>query len=295
MTESSVSGVGASSSSMSDADRELVILRSSLEQFKLEREVALLDISRSMTKSIATSKPGQPGIHSVTFSAGGSKGGASRGGEISRVLETDVILVAFTDLNGGREKWPSALVANFPRGVAELGFMESNGSLWRLVKRDLAQDGMLKVVLQTAEIGEKELYLSADLDLVKDIQQAAVWFVRVIPPTAPVGTLQHQAAAVSSQGLLVQLELLAGAASAAAAAVAATTTDGANAVENGSGEPRLLVTASAESGEGGVALLTEKQRLADKSFRWCLLWEVVREDTYVDGLDDLANELELTL
>lgn len=290
MSESSVSG-GASSSS--DVDRELVILRTSLERFKLEREVALLDISRSMTKSIATSKPGQPGIHSVTFSAGGSKG-ASRGGEISRVLETDVILVAFTDLNGGREKWPSALVANFPRGVAELGFMESNGSLWRLVKRDLAQDGMLKVVLQTAEIGEKELYLSADLDLVKDIQQAAVWFLRVIPPTAPVGTLQHQAAAVSSQGLLVQLELLAGAAS-ASAAVAATTTDGANAVENGIGEPRLLVTASAESGEGGVALLTEKQRLADKSFRWCLLWEVVREDTYVDGLDDLANELELTL
>lgn len=269
-------------------DRELVILRSSLERFKLEREVALLDMSRSMTKSIATSKPGQAGINSVNyFSAGGSKGAQV----VSQVLETDVILVAFTDLNGGREKWPSALVANFPRGVAELGFMESNGSLWRLVKRDI--DGMLKVVLQTAEIGEKELYLSADLDLVKDIQQAAVWVVRVIPPTAPVGTLQYQAAAVSSQGLLVQLELLGGTAPASTAVAA--TTDGANTVENGIGEPKLLVTASAASGGGGVAILTERERLADKSFRWCLLWEVVREDTYVDGLDDLANELELTL
>jgi len=151
-----------------------------------------------------------------------------------------------------------------------------------MVKRDgNAQDGgLLKVLLHTAEIGEKEMFLSPTLELVKDSQQAAVWVARVIPPTVPVGTLQLQAAAASNQGLLIQLEMLGSEDSIATA---------------GDREPKLLVTASSDSGEGGVAILTEKQRLADTSFRWGLVWEVVREDTFVDGLDDLARELELAL
>ena len=267
---------------------ELASFRLNLESFKREQEASLLDMSRSKPKNSGVGGSGISSAAAAPF-LGGKASGADKG-DLSRVLDTDIILVALSDVSGGRDKWPSALVANFPRSVAELGFMESNGSLWRMVKAP-SQDGQLKLVLQTAEIGEKEMFLSADLELVKSIQQAAVWSARVVPPTsssatagATGGSLQLQAAAANSQGLLIQLELQ--------PPEAASASSPATGEED---EPKLLVTASSDSGEGGVAILTQKQRLADTSFRWGLVWEVVREDVFVEGLDDLAAELELAL
>jgi len=257
-----------------EVQEKLALFQAGLSAFKQEREAALLDLTKSRVPRTSNSVGG--GGVAAPF-----LGNKVLKSDLSRVLDTDIILVVHQDAGSefGRDKWPSALVANFARSVAELGFMESNGSLWRIVKRDLSssasQDGLLKVVLRTAEIGEKEFFLSSELELVKDIQEAAVWFARVVvAPSSFVGTLQLQAAVSSTQGLLVQLELLG--------------SDG----DSNEIEPKLLVTASSNTGEGGVAILTEKQRLLDTTFRWNLVWEVMREDTFVDGIDDLANELE---
>jgi len=266
--------VDSSSAKNMEVEEKLALFRAGLAAFKQEREAALLDLTKSRVPRASNSIVG--GGVAAPF-----LGNKVLKSDLSRVLDTDIILVVHQDAGSeaGRDKWPCALVANFARSVAELGFMESNGSLWRIVKRDLSssasQDGLLKVVLRTAEIGEKELFLSSELELVKDIQEAAVWFARVVvTPSSLVGTLQLQAAVSSTQGLLVQLELLG--------------SDG----DSNEIEPKLLVTASSNTGEGGVAILTEKQRLLDTTFRWNLVWEVMREDTFVDGLDDLANELE---
>jgi len=248
-----------SAQSAQDAVAELA---QSLQQWRLEKEQELLLKAGSRS-------------HGSAETAGTS---------LNRVLNTDILLIAQLGIN--RADWPTALVANFGGSGTELGQMDSNGSLWRLVTRTRdvqgeEEGGTMRAILQTAEIGEQVSYLTEDLELSSDSQKAAEWLVRKtnpkLPPTQETTTihpfLDFQVS--SSKGLVVQLELVSH--------------------QDQQVEPRLLVAAASSDsrvGEKGVAVLTEKMTQADASFRWSLNWEIVREDMHVDGLDHLGAELE---
>ena len=236
-------------------------LQQSLQQWRREKEKEFLKMAARYL-----------GQHLSTTTTGHS---------LNSVINTDVLLIA--QLGNDHADWPTALVANFVGSVTELGPMDNNGSLWRLVTRTREvsgeEDGGLRVLLQTAEIGEQVSYLTEDLELSCDSHKAAEWLVRKVNPKVPLQEtttinpfLDFQIS--TCKGLVVQLELAS--------------------YQDKQEEPRLLVAAvstDAHVGEKGVAVLTEKMTQVDASFNWTLNWEVLREDMHVDGLDNLGEEL----
>ena len=107
----------------------------------------------------------------ASFTRGGNRaeqeaektyGNMSVKNDMSYLLSVDVLITPYIISN---TEWPSGLVTNFGDKCADLGTMESSGSLWKLIKREgLSYDGLF-VVLQSAEIGEKISYLRSDLTM----------------------------------------------------------------------------------------------------------------------------------
>ena len=200
--------------------------------------------------------------------------------DISFVLGSDVLITPHIT---NTTEWPTSLCADFNECGVDIGNMESNGSVWRILKREkLGIDGLV-VMLQTSEIGEKNLYMDASLGLSSDINSAALWLVRILAPEE----YSDKTKPVFAFGALVQFELL-------SETPKMESIQGAMKERNrASYEPRLLVAARSknDSGEKGVAILTDNDRNASANeYLWTLTWQVAREDTKVEGFDFLNDD-----
>jgi len=199
--------------------------------------------------------------------------------DVSRVLEVDCILTPFSALRNG--EWPVALIASHGDKCADIGSMESHGSFWRLVRKDVGISGT-NVVLQSSEIGEKAQYLTPSLALSSDLHDAAIWSVKIQPPGNAGQSHHHEHNAEYlvpsiAFGSLLQFELV------------PRNSDGSIESNYLRGESqarrKLLVSAKAMSGSGerGVAILNESERQATNTFHWSITWQVTKEDSAIDG------------
>lgn len=160
-------------------------LRQNLKTFKMEQESKLLDMAQVRTRETPLTQP-------VMTAKTGSKN------DLVRFLDTEIIIAVASSSSGGRNKWPTALIASFQERVADLGFMESNGSLWKMIRKDGNYEGV-RVILQTAEFGEKELFLTPDLELAQEQSKAAVWLLRLAAPQAVASSPVVAAAAAVAE------------------------------------------------------------------------------------------------
>jgi hypothetical protein len=77
--------------------------------------------------------------------------------------------------------WPITLVAQLGEKYADLGHLETHGSLWRVLKIDNGMSIQNAYVLQSSEIGEAPLYLTGELELADTAEKAARWNIQVLP------------------------------------------------------------------------------------------------------------------
>ena len=210
--------------------------------------------------------------------------------DMSYLLSVDVLITPYIS----NTEWPSALVTNFGDKCADLGTMESSGSLWKLIKREgLSYDGLF-VVLQSAEIGEKISYLRSDLTMSPELSKAAVWMVKSLSAS----DYNEYTKPVFAYGALVQFELVCDDSSADSIHRALAYREKVNKMPFQPGQPRfeesLLVAASSSTGSGekGIAILNQSERDASLDYKWTLTWQVAREDTNVEGFEFLEEVLE---
>lgn len=205
--------------------------------------------------------------------------------DVSRVLDVDCIIAPFIPLRDGA--WPMALISSSIEKCADLGSMESTGSLWKIVRKVFADFGIrgTTVILQSSEIGEKAQYLTPTLALTADMSAAAIWLVK-IQPVGEAGHHSHDPDNASDVvlkpttafGTLLQFVLV--------PRNSDGTVDATDALVENSSRTKMLVAARATSGSGekGVAILSESERNASAdSFHWTLTWQVTREDSAIDG------------
>jgi hypothetical protein len=192
--------------------------------------------------------------------------------DLMRFFDVDCILSPYVPLIGG--EWPSALISSSVDKCADLGAIDSHGSLFRLIRKDLGLSGT-HVIIQSSEIGEKSLYLSSNLSLTSDLSSAAIWTVKIQENDYDKNEILKPTTAF---GLLIQLVLINRKAD---GSIDLTCFD-----NEQSSKHKYLVAAKANSGSGekGVAVLTESDRLAsDETFSWALTWQITREDNTIDG------------
>lgn len=104
-----------------------------------------------------------------------------------------------------KSTWSLGLSAHFSTNTVKAGLIEEFGSAWRFVQRKDSFPGV-RVIIETAEIGETRKYLGTDLHLVgKD--QAAIWNISVLPhhkdDLSPVSDEPD-----TERGLFVQIDLV---------------------------------------------------------------------------------------
>ena len=197
--------------------------------------------------------------------------------DVIRILDVDCILCPYRHLENG--DWPTALIASFTEKNTEIGSMESQGSLWKLTRKDIGITGT-HVVLQTSEIGESVQYLSPNLSLTSDPHNAAFFVIKIQPHTNTVSDIETNPKQLKSSipfAQLIQLELI------------PRNVDGSIEISYLHGETqekrKLLVSAHARSGSGekGLAILNETEMQATDIYFWNITWQVFREDNPVDG------------
>jgi hypothetical protein len=200
--------------------------------------------------------------------------------DLIRILDIDCILTPYIPLRGG--EWPNALIANYTEKCADLGSVDSHGSLWRFVRKDIGIQGTF-VVLESGEIGEKSLYLTSGLALTTDITNAAIWTIKLQYISSKDNTTSILKP-TTAFGSLIQLVLV------------ARKLDGRmdiTCLDNAFyATQKCLVAAkcSGGSGDNGVALLTESERaISQDTFNWSLTWQVTREDNVIDGFSFLDS------
>ena len=199
--------------------------------------------------------------------------------DMNRFLDVDCILSPCAPLAGG--EWPASLISSYIERCADVGSMDSHGSLWKLLRKDIGVQGT-HVMLQSAEIGEKSLYLTPSLVLTPDVNAAAVWTLKTQrdvdnahAQSTSTGKLLKPTLAFA---ILVQFVLV------------GRKLDGsidASCFDNEqTNKHRNLVAAKASSGSGekGVAALTQAERaLSNDTFHWAITWQITREDNAIDG------------
>jgi len=260
---------------------EYSIIRERMNAFRTHLEVGhTSEKALGVDEKDALDVPNKRFVHSAAFE------------DVSRILEVDCVITPFNPLRNG--EWPVALISNFAEKCADIGSMESHGSFWKLVRKDVGISGT-NVVLQSSEIGEKALYLTPDLALSSDLHDAAIWSVKIQPPGRAGQSHHHEHHAdylVPSVpfGTLLQFEFV------------PRNSDGSIESNYLRGESqarrKLLVSAKAISGSGerGVAILNEIERQATNSFYWSITWQVAKEDSAVDGFSFLDTvELDFSV
>ena len=138
-------------------------IRRHLKAFQAEQESALLKITT--TKPMKTS--------ALTSSSKTSR--LRDDNPLAKYLDVDCFLLcgfALKASNGGKAPpslWPLSLVAQLTEKFADLGNIETHGSLWRVLKIDNGMSSNIAYVLQSSEIGEQPLFLTADLELADSV------------------------------------------------------------------------------------------------------------------------------
>ena len=67
---------------------------------------------------------------------------------LNKILNTDCILMPYCTTHNSHQKlWPQALVANRMNGSAEIGLIESYGSMWKMIPLSESGNGSI-VILQ---------------------------------------------------------------------------------------------------------------------------------------------------
>jgi hypothetical protein len=269
--------------------RDIDKIRKRISDYRIEKEEELLlEASASKERVIVSSATKQAQLQTnQPFTRLASKE------EISRFLEVDCIISPYTPLVGG--EWPAALIRSSIDKSCDLGFADSHGSLWKMIRKDIGIPGT-HVILQSSEIGERALYVTSTLALSADITSAALWTLRVQQQSTSrdgpfVESNEKLLKPTTAFGSLIQFVLL------------SRRSDGSidtSSFDTGQpGKHRFLVAAKATSGSGekGVAVLNQSDRMASNdTFSWAMTWQIVREDATVDGFSFLDSvELNYSL
>jgi hypothetical protein len=95
----------------------------SIKEFRAEREKAILVSASSRLSRLTTS----------TADRNAFAGGSSEL-QLASIIGVDCILMPFCrSVRSHQKLWPQALVANRSTNCAEVGLIESHGSLWKIV------------------------------------------------------------------------------------------------------------------------------------------------------------------
>lgn len=153
-----------------------------IAQFKAEQEKLILGSAnaKSSTQQSSASRTTQ-NISAVATESGGDAV------LINRAINVDVIIMPHCRAAKAHQKlWPQALIANRSTSCAEVGLIESHGSLWKIIPCSESSIGS-RVILQCSVIllffwfsqlhvttvylppqekGETPRYLNADMELV---------------------------------------------------------------------------------------------------------------------------------
>lgn len=134
--------------------------------------------------------------------------GTSQDASVTKILNIDCVVMPTSRTTASYHKlWPQALLVNRSKNCAEIGLIESHGSLWKLVPCRDSYPGS-RVMLQTSEIGEVPRYLGNDLDIVDLKVDAAVWKIRVSSLPYDESVVEVEGGVELPRGVVVQLELL---------------------------------------------------------------------------------------
>lgn len=87
---------------------------------------------------------------------------------LSRVLNMEsIVMPVGSSASAGQKLWPQAMLSARYGDTSRMGNIESNGSLWKVIPRKDGAAGT-RVVLQSAEIGEEQLFLNPNLQMVQN-------------------------------------------------------------------------------------------------------------------------------
>ena len=120
-----------------------------IKLFKADQERLIL---KSHDDSKYRSKVRTSGVES-----GGMKlvdGAQQDSSNLMRIMTMDCVIMPFSQENKSYQKlWPQALIVNRSKNCAEVGLIESHGSLWRILPCAAGatdETGAVRVLLQTA-------------------------------------------------------------------------------------------------------------------------------------------------
>lgn len=278
--------------------------------FRLEQERKLGNVDRNLSRSFQAATMGGTSTSASFYQP---TPGSDNSLPLKRLLEVDVIISPVSPTSSSSSSsssqsssnpsssnptketlpwaswahWPRALVSIFTEKTTDIGVMESHGSLWKLVEKDDLAGGVIKVALQTSEIGESGYYLAQNLSLVTNFDKAAMWEVVILdaaPSNHPttglpasgtgtgavtwgVGNVSGSdigggvggvgSGAAGKSGLRVQFKLIE--------------------VDGGALDPRFLVCAVKSNGQRILAVLSEEQMGQRNDCTWNVTWDVMPE------------------
>eukprot|EP01039_Chlorochromonas_danica_P009537 gene9537-10541_t len=126
---------------------------------------------------------------------------------IEQILNQDIVIMPVSASTVSNKRlWPQALAAKYSTNTATIGNIESHGTLWRLLPHSDGYPGN-RVFVQASEIGLEPRFLSANLKLVEQKEEAALWNVRrcILPKSsADLAVLEEH----TTKGIHISLELV---------------------------------------------------------------------------------------
>mmetsp|Transcript_10775 Transcript_10775/g.24112 ORF Transcript_10775/g.24112 Transcript_10775/m.24112 type:complete len:194 (+) Transcript_10775:205-786(+) len=146
--------------------------RRNIEMYRVEQERAILRTDPDVIQTRPKLGVGMGGMGGMGGIGGlGSPGGSSVSSvssvSVSNILNVDCVIMPSSAEPGSHHKlWPQALLHNRPRSAAEVGQLESHGSLWRIVPWPETAPGS-RVMLQCSERGEVPRYVGRQLGMVE--------------------------------------------------------------------------------------------------------------------------------
>lgn len=250
---------------------------SSLQTFRQTQEAKIMNESVISSNDSNYFSDGKPKTTQKLIIANKSNNNKD-GTDFMKLFDVNVLLISSGVFS--TSVWPLALACNFNELFVDLSFMESHGSLWRILKRPDSFPGT-RIILQSSEIGERTLYLTSELTLVNHIDAAAVWNVYISKSSqsnssySSLMSLDRKNNNDSTNNTFisstVKLELFDGLPASAI-------------VE----ESRYLASVLSKSGQRGIALISEseiKEEDKDDELSFGFLWEIILESADVIGPD----------
>lgn len=257
-----------------DVIEDVEKIRKKIKAFQIEQEIALSKIG---------ALPRDRNSHvKITLAANSliNKNKSRNEKTVEKFLDIDCIIVPDTSNRrfNPSKSWPCSLIALYSEKFADLGNIESYGSLWRIKKFENHSKISHAVVLQASEIGEVPMFLSNTLDLVDSIESAAKWIIRLVTPEERNVSQSASEAAMFTEfslsainaGLFVSFQLI--------------DLDAEGEEDAASGSGSYLVGAVSDDGDlQGIAVLSAAHLTASREgpecVDWLACWEVVAEES----------------